>query len=51
MVQLTVTHDKLTAGSGLANGVKQGWPPVLSSLKSLQETGHGIDLFAKPKAA
>lgn len=51
MVRLTVTHDELEAGSGMANGVKQGWPPVLSSLKSLLETGHGIDLFAKPKAA
>lgn len=51
MVRLTVTHDDLEVGSGMANGVKQGWPPVLSSLKSLLETGHGIDLFAKPKAA
>lgn len=51
MVRLTVTHEDLEAGSGMANGVKQGWPPVLSSLKSLLETGHGIDLFAKPKAA
>ena len=51
MVRLTVTHDELEAGSSMANGVKQGWPVVLSSLKSLLETGRGLDVFAKPKAA
>lgn len=51
MVRLTVTHDELEAGSGMARGIRQGWPIVLSSLKSLLETGEGIDVFAKPKAA
>jgi uncharacterized protein YndB with AHSA1/START domain len=51
MVRLTVTHDELEAGSGMANGVSRGWPAVLSSLKSFLETGRGIDVFAKPKAA
>lgn len=51
MVRLTVTHDELEAGSGMAKGIQQGWPIVLSSLKSLLETGHGIDVFAKPKSA
>ncbi|MEX0407999.1 SRPBCC family protein [Aquibium sp. LZ166] len=51
MVRLTVTHDDLVAGSGMANGVSKGWPVVLSSLKSLLETGRGLDVFAKPKAA
>lgn len=51
MVRLTVTHDELIAGSGMAKGISQGWPAVLSSLKSLLETGQGIDVFAKPKAA
>ncbi|MGA0571496.1 SRPBCC family protein [Variovorax sp. VNK109] len=50
MVRLTVTHDELDADSGMARGIKQGWPAVLSSLKSLLETGEGIDVFAKPKA-
>ena len=50
MVRLTVSHDELEAGSGMANGVKKGWPVVLSSLKSLLETGRGLDVFAKPKA-
>lgn len=51
MVRLTVTHDELEAGSGMAKGIQQGWPIVLSSLKSLLETGEGIDVFAKPKVA
>ena len=51
MVRLTVTHDELEAGSGMANGISKGWPIVLSSLKSLLETGKGLDVFAKPKAA
>lgn len=51
MVRLTVTHDDLEVGSGMERGVTQGWPAVLSSLKSLLETGSGIEIFAKPKAA
>ena len=51
MVRLTVTHDELEAGSGMAKGITQGWPIVLSSLKSLLETGEGIDVFAKQKTA
>ncbi len=51
MVRLTVSHDDLVAGSGMATGVTRGWPIVLSSLKSLLETGEAIDIFAKPRAA
>ncbi|WMT13029.1 SRPBCC family protein [Serratia fonticola] len=51
MVRLTVTHDELVAGSSMATNIQKGWPVVLSSLKSLLETGQGIDVFAKPKAA
>jgi len=51
MVRLTVSHDELQAGSGMANGVQKGWPVVLSSLKSFLETGRGLHVFAKPKAA
>ena len=51
MVRLTVRHDELQAGSGMANGIQKGWPVVLSSLKSFLETGRGLDVFAKPKAA
>jgi uncharacterized protein YndB with AHSA1/START domain len=51
MVRLTVTHDDLVPGSGMASGVTRGWPIVLSSLKSLLETGRGLDVFARPRAA
>jgi len=51
MVKLTVSHDDLVVGSGMAIGVSKGWPLVLSSLKSLLETGEGLDVFARPKAA
>lgn len=49
MVRLTVNHDELEADSGMAKGISKGWPTVLSSLKSFLETGHGLDVFAKPK--
>lgn len=51
MVKLTVSHDDLVVDSGMAKGVSRGWPVVLSSLKSFLETGKGLDVFAKPKAA
>ncbi len=51
MVRLTVSHDDLEADSGMANGIKKGWPIVLSSLKSFLETGQAIDVFAKPRAS
>ena len=50
MVRLTVTHDDLIVGRGMARGVSKGWPTVLSSLKSFIETGSGLDVFAQPKA-
>lgn len=37
--KLTVTHSQLTEGSVMHNGVTQGWPAVVSNLKSLLETG------------
>jgi len=51
MVRLTVSHDDLVAGSGMASGISKGWPVVLSSLKSFLETGTPIDIFSKPRAA
>lgn len=48
MARLTVTHDELEAGSKMASDVGNGWPRVLSSLKSFLETGRALDVFAKP---
>jgi uncharacterized protein YndB with AHSA1/START domain len=38
-VKLTVTHEMNRANSKLIDSVSEGWPPILSSLKSLLETG------------
>ncbi len=51
MTKLMLTHDDLQAGSGMHMGIQKGWPIVLSSLKSYLETGQGLDVFAKQKAA
>jgi uncharacterized protein YndB with AHSA1/START domain/DNA-binding transcriptional ArsR family regulator len=39
MVKLTVVHDDFEPGSTVLEGVSQGWPQILSSLKTLLETG------------
>ena len=42
LVKLTVVHDGFEAGSLMASLVSQGWPPILSSLKTLLETGETL---------
>ncbi len=42
VVRLTVTHDRLEAGSEMLKGITAGWPKVLSSLKSLLEVGRPL---------
>ena len=48
-VRLTMTeaHDRPISDDILSGG-RQGWPAILSSLKSLLETGHPLDI---PRAA
>ena len=36
---LTVVHDGFEPGSAGLEGISEGWPAVLSSLKTLLETG------------
>lgn len=48
MVRLTVTHDGLLPD--MERMVGNGWPRVLSSLKSYLETGKGMDIFARELA-
>ncbi|MBW3096807.1 SRPBCC family protein [Pseudohoeflea coraliihabitans] len=50
MVRLTVTHDRLVPDSGMAQGIRKGWPLVLASLKSYLETGQALDVFAERRA-
>jgi uncharacterized protein YndB with AHSA1/START domain len=42
-VKLTVTHEMERKGSKLIEAVSTGWPSVLSSLKSLLETGKALE--------
>ena len=42
VVCLTVTHDHLEPGSEMLEGITDGWPKVLASLKSLMETGRPL---------
>ncbi|GAA4773939.1 metalloregulator ArsR/SmtB family transcription factor [Actinomycetospora chlora] len=41
-VKLTVTHDDFVPGSEMKKGVEQGWPGILSNLKSVLETGEPV---------
>lgn len=42
VVKLTVTHDRFEPGSATYESTRYGWPAILSSLKSLLETGHPL---------
>jgi uncharacterized protein YndB with AHSA1/START domain len=41
-VRLTVMHEDLESDSDMLHGITQGWPAILSSLKSLLETGEPL---------
>jgi uncharacterized protein YndB with AHSA1/START domain len=41
-VKLTVTHEMERPASKLIDAVSNGWPSILSSLKSLLETGESL---------
>jgi len=47
LVRLTLTHEIDRADSKLIAGVSTGWPMILSSLKSLLETGDAFDATKK----
>ncbi len=42
LVKLTVLHDDLDPGSRALESVSEGWPRVLSELKTLLETGEAL---------
>jgi hypothetical protein len=42
-MRLTVTHEDFEPGSDMLRSISHGWPLVLSSLKSLLETGKAYD--------
>ncbi len=42
LVKLTVTHDDFDPDSVILEGVSEGWPSILASLKTLLETGEPL---------
>jgi uncharacterized protein YndB with AHSA1/START domain len=49
IVRLTVTHDELEAGSEMLSGISYAWLLVLSSLKSILETGKPMPMTSTRK--
>jgi uncharacterized protein YndB with AHSA1/START domain len=43
-VCLTLTHEDFPPNSKVYGGICQGWPAILSSLKTLLETGRSLNL-------
>lgn len=46
MVRLHVVHGNFKPGSVMMGKVSQGWPLVLSNMKSFLETGKAFDIWA-----
>src|SRR5713101_36453 len=42
LVKLTLTHEDFEDGSKLLSGISKGWPAILSSLKSMLESGTAL---------
>jgi uncharacterized protein YndB with AHSA1/START domain len=42
LVKLTLTHEDFEDGSVILDGISKGWPAILSSLKSLLESGAAL---------
>ncbi|MGI8558413.1 MAG: ArsR/SmtB family transcription factor [Solirubrobacteraceae bacterium] len=49
LVKLTVIHDGFAPESVVASMVSQGWPSILSSLKTLLETGEALPTNPEPR--
>jgi uncharacterized protein YndB with AHSA1/START domain len=44
LVKLTLTHQGFAEGSKFFAGISRGWPAILSSLKSVLETGRALEI-------
>jgi uncharacterized protein YndB with AHSA1/START domain/DNA-binding transcriptional ArsR family regulator len=51
LVKLTVVHDEFETGSAVLETISQGWPLVLSNLKTLLETGGTLPAAAPAQPA
>ncbi len=47
VVRLQVTHDSFEPDSEVSRAISQGWPSILSSLKSLLESGRSLEFVKK----
>ena len=44
LVKLTLTHEGFQEGSKMLPSISKGWPAILSSLKSILETGQPLEI-------
>ena len=42
LVKLTLTHEDFEEGSVILDGISKGWPAILSSLKTMLESGTAL---------
>jgi uncharacterized protein YndB with AHSA1/START domain len=42
LVKLTLTHENFAEDSVILDGISKGWPAIMSSLKSLLESGEAL---------
>ena len=42
LVKLTLTHEDFAEDSVILDGISKGWPAIMSSLKSMLETGEAL---------
>jgi uncharacterized protein YndB with AHSA1/START domain len=42
LVKLTLTHEDFADDSVILDGISKGWPAIMSSLKSMLETGEAL---------
>jgi uncharacterized protein YndB with AHSA1/START domain len=44
LVKMTLTHEGFAEGSEFFKGISKGWPAILSSLKSMLESGTALNI-------
>ena len=44
LVKLTLTHEDFEQDSKMLQGISKGWPAIMSSLKSMLESGQALDV-------
>lgn len=49
--KLTVTHEDFPPGSAVLKGISQGWPAILSSLKTYLERGAAMEMTERARVA